>query len=668
MPNSAPSRIELPSPAVAVDVVADSRRRRPLYFDGKFLTAADLNREQAYLMQREADLARSLGFGVIDGLRVTRSELTTSGSANAAAAVRIAAGFGLTPAGEIVRLGRSKVVDLADVPRIAQLNASFGLSRVAQDPSRNLNGLFVLGLRAVEFTANPVPIFPAATTGETSLHDGETIEATAVTLVPYPSTALAEDPARARARVARELFIAQKPPELPSGVLPLAMLCLRGGLLQWVDEFLVRREAGDDDRFGFGFAPRALAEAHFYQYQDLLRDVDAANAGRFAASAFFEALPPGGPLPENMIDTSDFTQAYFPPEARVDLALVPQDELPALMEDSIDLPPIDLQLPPEDNDALAILVLVPVPRADYAEAVATLGPRMRSLRAATMAPFARQNPLDFLRQWKPALAPTTEESATGTLEDAAWITHLGKARKLWYVRRRHLPDGSALASLAIDAGSEAPPVGGPGGSLPPGPAPGPTPPPTPGPTIILPPAEAEDDRMLAALNKEELWGRYALLKSITSPGAHSAMASAFTHDLILSEPLLRHALISELEEHAQLESDSPEENFKIVVSGPRVRELTREHIERAAKRVLRPELIRGLRLAFERQRPAIEGDLKVRTVLGQSRRLPELAEMALTPTASDAKFVKLVDQIVKIAPRGERQRIRESVDKLQGRG
>ena len=37
----------------------------------------------------------------------------------------------------------------------------------------------------------------------------------------------------------------------------------------------MRREAGDDDRFGFGFAPRALAEAHFFHYRERLAGLPA---------------------------------------------------------------------------------------------------------------------------------------------------------------------------------------------------------------------------------------------------------------------------------------------------------------------------------------------------------------------------------------------------------
>src|SRR6188508_383410 len=52
-------------------LVLDGLRRRPRYFDGKFLTGADLTRDQDYIRQRQADLARATGTGVVAGLDVS---------------------------------------------------------------------------------------------------------------------------------------------------------------------------------------------------------------------------------------------------------------------------------------------------------------------------------------------------------------------------------------------------------------------------------------------------------------------------------------------------------------------------------------------------------------------------------------------------------------------
>ena len=463
MSTNSPQRINLNPSEAAAGVVPDTRRSRPLFFDGKFLTAADLNSELNYFLVRQADLARSLGFGVVDGLRVAVANQTASGVGSAAASLRISAGHGLTPAGEVVFLPADLTVDLSDAARLENLNAAFGLAQKPQQPFTELSGLFVVGLRPVEYTANPTPVFPPSLQGNQSLSDGEIIEATAVTLVPYDSAAGVGNPAQARTRAAREIFLNQTPPKLPADVLPLAMIFLRGGTLVWVDEFLVRREAGDDDRFGFGFAPRALAEAHFFHYQQLLATVPAPQrSGRLAAADFFEILPPGGPLPKGVVNLDDFTQAFFPPEARVDLTIVPEDELTRLMEESLDLPPLDLSLKPEDNDALAVLILAPVPRANYRAAVQRLTVLRPTLRNVAPSLLGQERPLQAITRLNDlliakklavngALTSTPISGLDAPLADAAWASVLGQTPNLWYVRRRNLPYASDLAGRSVVA-------------------------------------------------------------------------------------------------------------------------------------------------------------------------------------------------------------------------
>lgn len=434
-------------------LVLDTRRTRPRFFDGKFLTAADLMQEQNYLLTRQADLALTLGFGVVNGLRVTSPGSTTT--------LRLAKGHGITPAGELVFLKSDLSVDLANVSQMQRLNAAFGLAQRPQAPFNTLSGLFVVGLRAVEFTANPVPVYPPSVAGSHAMRDGEIIEATAVTLVPFASDAAKLDDEGSKARVAREIFLDQKPPQLPASVLPLAMVRLQNGSIKWVDEWLVRREAGDDDRFGFGFAPRALAEAHFYHYRERIEDLPANGATVLAAKTYFEILPPAGPLPGTAINRADFTQGFFPPEARVELAVVPADELTALLAESMDLPPIDLSLTPEDNDAFALLVVAPVPRAAYGEVAARLAAFRPHLFSTALPRLVQQNPTLALRRLNitvasrasmlsraAAITPTSAE-ADAKFSEAAWGELLAQTPQLWYVRRRNLPDSAALYSQPI---------------------------------------------------------------------------------------------------------------------------------------------------------------------------------------------------------------------------
>src|SRR5919112_1119115 len=76
-------------------LILDGLRRRPHYFDGRFLTGADLTRDQDYVRQRQADMARASSAGVISGLQV-RSYALARGQT-----IRIEAGVGLTPSGDV---------------------------------------------------------------------------------------------------------------------------------------------------------------------------------------------------------------------------------------------------------------------------------------------------------------------------------------------------------------------------------------------------------------------------------------------------------------------------------------------------------------------------------------------------------------------------------------
>src|SRR3982750_4489079 len=83
-------------------LVQDPRRQRPLYFDGRFLAARDLIRDQQYFLTREADLGQAAGSGVAVGLLVRQGAEAQS--------LAIGTGHGITPAGELVQLPREIVV------------------------------------------------------------------------------------------------------------------------------------------------------------------------------------------------------------------------------------------------------------------------------------------------------------------------------------------------------------------------------------------------------------------------------------------------------------------------------------------------------------------------------------------------------------------------------
>jgi len=429
-------------------LVADPRRERPRYFDGRFLAARDLIRDQQYFLTREADLGRSAGSGVASGLHV--------GAGTTPQSLQLGAGQGVTPAGELVLLPHDLPLNLADIPLAEQLSARFGLGRIPVAPLRSRTGLFVLALRPVEFSANPVGAYPTSLTGARTVEDGDTIEATAVVLVPWQDDGAADALDERRGRAARTLFTQGGNAATSANLLPLAMLALQGNSLVWLDEAMVRRELGADrgDLPGLGFSPRALRLAHLLQHQDHLADVVARLQGRpFAAATQFPALPPAGPLPPGVIDVADFSQRYFPPEVDVDFSLIPDDELPALVEEALALPPIDFAASEAALDLTAVLVLAPVPRAQFRSVLARLASRSRPLKPAAPNRLAQRKPLEILQRLRLPLPLAVADPANPS--DAEWA-RLAQLPTLWFVRRRNLAyrDDLAGAPVAVAGGNE----------------------------------------------------------------------------------------------------------------------------------------------------------------------------------------------------------------------
>lgn len=438
-------------------LVVDERRRRPLYFDGRFLTARDLTREQQYFLARQADLGRAGGTGVVHGLMVTSTGGTT---------LTIGAGHGVTVGGETVILPADLTVALSNIAEVQRLDASFGLSRRPLPLARNRSGLYVLALRAVEFSANPIASYPTSITDPRTVEDGEIVEAAVATLIPYPDDGARTDIGMRRARAAREIFVEGAARGLPVDALPLAMVLLDQGVVRWLDVFLVRREVGSThgDVLGLGYAPRAVREAHLVQYDhhldDVMRDRAKANRGaRFAASEHFVALPPGGRLPAAAINPRDFTQSFFPPEVDVDLSIVPEDEVAALLEECLLLPPIDLTTSGDALESTAVTVLLPVPRQHLrlvrnVLAQAERQNLTRDLRTAAPGLVAQRRPLEALAGLRLARFAAPVASVQDNLVDKAWAEALSGAAQaggglLWYARRRNLQYRSDLVGTSL---------------------------------------------------------------------------------------------------------------------------------------------------------------------------------------------------------------------------
>ena len=373
-------------------IVPGSSSTRPLWFDGRFLAAVDVKREQDYFLDRQASIAKAAGFGVMHGLLVEQG--TTNGAPDTESIV-VHAGDGITPSGKLVMIASDLTIQLADIPDEENLNEQFGLSEAAQQPSRTRTGIYVIALRPVEFTANPVSSYPAGLQSPRVTQDGNIVEATAVSLVEYPNPVSSYDPSQQQAALARQIFLSGDAGTLSDSLLPLAMISIDRDAIQWVDPYLVRRDSGPQNSdVQLSLPDPAVQQAYFLQYDARLQAVAAPflNAtppqkAVFAATDYFQALPPAGRFPMDAIDV------YFPPQMNTTFTQIPADELPAVLEDAMSLPAIDLTLPAAAYANISIYTLQAVPRQPAGSgAAATYGFYVRRRSEPVFPSFSTMPP------------------------------------------------------------------------------------------------------------------------------------------------------------------------------------------------------------------------------------------------------------------------------------
>jgi hypothetical protein len=414
-------------------IVMASRRTRPLWFDGRFLAARDLERDQDYFLRRQADLGRAAGFGIIHGLLV--DTVTTGTQAADPETIVIHAGHGITPGGRLVMIPSDLTVRISDLEEEESLDVQFGISAQPAPVARTRTGLYVVALRPVQFTANPIASYPTTVQGAQTTHDGTIVEATAVSLVPYPVPSTNYDATTQNAAVARQIFVAGNPGALADSLLPLAMINIERGVIAWLDTYMVRRDWGPQaSDLRRGLSDAATQQAYLLQYDARLQQVvnpllNSKLPARFAATDYFQALPPAGRFPLAGIDADNLTQLFFPQQTKVSLGIVPQDELPALIGDSMSLPPIDLTLTASAYVDLAVLALIPVPRQQFATLAQTL--KMTTLAAALPQAASSRKPLSLLQYF--------QGSPMVTIDGGNWQAAIGTQVYGYYTRQRSAP-------------------------------------------------------------------------------------------------------------------------------------------------------------------------------------------------------------------------------------
>ena len=324
----------------------DPRLSRTHYFDGRLLKASDLTRDQVYLDERLREVGQALGSGIVRGLEV---ELTDDHR------LTVGEGLAVAASGRVLQLsGRSLEVNLHNSALIASLNQ--GLYR------RFNRGLYAVTLRYAEVGSDSAEAFPADLESRRSFQFNSFAEGVELTLLPLPIPLPQSDAIGARSALVRELIAAGGTlPGLSDEAVPLGLLALDRGRPLWLDRGLVRRPLrgpGENN---------ALQQDLAIHYQELLADIltsrsAAGLGGDFQASHYFRLLPPFGPLPRDAIDPVTGRQGYFPEGFEVVIAPVRRDDLPALLEESARLAPMDLE---RELDA-DVAVLVPLSDHEFA--------------------------------------------------------------------------------------------------------------------------------------------------------------------------------------------------------------------------------------------------------------------------------------------------------------
>jgi len=216
-------------------------------------------------------------------------------------------------------------------------------------------------------------------------------------------------------------------------------------VIVWVDPYLVRRDSGPEySGLRLGLSDPATQQAFLMQYDSMLQEtvstlVTSGKSASFPAANYFQALPPAGRFPlaglsiVNQGTGQTFSQAFFPQQLDVRLSIIPVDEIQALVEDSMALPPIDLTLPANAYADLSVFALIPVPRSGFASLKSSLQTLAPNPTVPQILSFRTPAALLSLYQGAVQINQPTQN------QNAAWLKAIGNQTYGFYIRNRSSP-------------------------------------------------------------------------------------------------------------------------------------------------------------------------------------------------------------------------------------
>jgi hypothetical protein len=338
-------------------------------------------------------------------------------------------------------------------------------------------------------------------------------------------------------------------------------------------------------------------------------------------------------MPAATIDTNDFTQRFFPPEIDVDLSFIPSDEVVALLEESLLLPPIDLTLDGEELESVSVLVLIPVERhriralkAELTAPETTSNPLTRTLRTAAPGLVAKRRPLEALIRLPrlPVLLPAPER-----IIDGVWRRELQDKPTLFYVRRRNINYraevvGTVVRVVVDDLGRDA----------------------------------VVDER----IKEIGLTRKFTTLKKRASTEAVAEMTALLGSPKLANSKLLLGGVVNELENARPRAGAAPDEpGPERPAEGEEQPEgsarIDRLAVLKVAERFAHPKFGEGITL-LENENVEIKDDAVIKTLV-QSGAIPELDEIGRRLDETERKaFVK---EVVEQARQGGAEKVGQAV-------
>jgi hypothetical protein len=401
----------------------DPRLTRSHYFDSRLLTAEDLNRDQLYLDGRLRELGHALGHGVVRGLALSLDPLDYT--------LTLGPGVAVTRAGRVLEVSDELHVDLGDRALISELNQ--GLNR------RFDRGLYAVILKYAELGTDVAEVFPRDL-GDKRGHQYDVIsEGSQLALVPLRHSLSLQNPLHLRANLLRAWGgDGSAGGAIPEDAVALGVVAISDDRPQWLDSELLRQplrtEPGADD------LQQDLSRRYERLFDDVMTERHAASLGSdFAASDYFQRLPPVGSIPRGAVDPAAGRQGFFPEHFNVWIAPVRRSDLELIRQESMRLPAIDLAT----HEALDIMVLTPLNNADY-------GHYTQRLLSNSDKPIPTLDPLRLRLRPRPVHALDTDAETWA----AIW-TRVEDADIL-YVRRPLRTAETHMSGIVLAQGVELP--------------------------------------------------------------------------------------------------------------------------------------------------------------------------------------------------------------------